>query len=92
MAKPGAGSEVGLEPEYGDFCRIQSEVGVRILLICWSRSLVSNFKFETKNDTSMKCNFDVTALVSQTLKSSESEYDIRKIFGVRLELELNFLE
>jgi len=31
-----------------------------ILLICWSRSLVSNFKIETKNDASVKYDFDVT--------------------------------
>jgi len=27
---------------------------------CWSRSLVSNFKIETKNYPSVKCDFDVT--------------------------------
>jgi len=41
------------------------------LLMC--RNLVLNFKIETKNDTCVKCDFDITALVSQTLKSSESE-------------------
>jgi len=29
----------------------------------WSRSLVSNFKIETKNDDGVKCDFDVNALV-----------------------------
>jgi len=56
LAKPG----VGLESEYGDFCRIRSGVGVRFLLICRSRSLVSNYKIKTKNDARMKCDFDVT--------------------------------
>jgi len=48
------------ESEYGVFCRIRSRVGVRFLLICWSQSLVSNYKIETKNDTKVKCDFDVT--------------------------------
>jgi len=48
----------------------------------WSRSLVSNFEIESKHDATMKCDFDVTTLVFQSLKSSESEYDIRKTFGV----------
>jgi len=29
------------------------------LLIYWSRNLVSNYKIETKNDASVKCDFDV---------------------------------
>jgi len=33
---------------------------MRFLLICLSRSLVSNYKIETKNDTRVKCDFDVT--------------------------------
>jgi len=55
-AKPG----VGLESEYGVFCRIWSGVGVRFLLIYWSRSLVSNYKINMKNDARVKCDFDVT--------------------------------
>jgi len=35
-AKPGVG--VGLELKHSVFCRIRSGVGVRFLLICWSRS------------------------------------------------------
>jgi len=38
----------------------------------WSRSLESNFKIEIKNDTSVNYDFDVTALVSQSLKSIPS--------------------
>jgi len=38
--------------------------GMRFLLICWSRSLVSNFKIEIKNDASVKCDSDVITLVS----------------------------
>jgi len=49
-AKPGVG--VGMESEYGVFCRIRSGVGERFLLICrsreWSRSLVSNYKIKPK--------------------------------------------
>jgi len=61
---------------------------VRFLLIC--RSLVSNFKIETKNDSSVNCDLNVTTLlVSESLKSSESEYDTRKTFGVGLESKLN---
>jgi len=33
---------------------------VNLLESQWSRSLVSNFKIETKNDASVKCDFDVT--------------------------------
>jgi len=33
--------------------------GVRFLLVCWSRSHVSNFKIETINDASVKYDFDV---------------------------------
>jgi len=33
------------------------------LFICWSQSLVSNFKIETKNDANVKYDFDVTTLV-----------------------------
>jgi len=61
------------------------------LLICWSRSLVSNFKIETKNDASVKCDFDVTIAFPNFEKFGaevESEYD-REIFGVGLESELN---
>jgi len=65
-------------------------VGVRFLLICWSRSLVSIFKIETKNDASVNCDLDVTTLVSESLK--RSEYDMRKNFGVGLESELNLSE
>jgi len=61
-------------------------VGVRFLLIYWSRRLVSNYKIETKNDTRAKCDFDVT-IGFPNFKISE--YDIRKIFGVGLESELN---
>jgi len=55
-AKPGS------ESEYGVYCRIQSGVGVRfllILLIYWSWSLVSNYKIEAKNDARVKRDFDV---------------------------------
>jgi len=51
---------VGVESEYGVFCRIRSGVGGRFLLICWSRSLVSNYKIKTINDARVKCDFDVT--------------------------------
>jgi len=47
------------------------------------------FKIETKNDASVKCDLDVTTLVSESLKCSESEYDMRETFGVGLESELN---
>jgi len=47
---------VGLESEYGVFVGF----GVRFLLICWSRSFISNYKIETKNDARVKCDFDVT--------------------------------
>jgi len=30
------------------------------LLICWSRSVASNYKIEIKNDSRVKCDFDVT--------------------------------
>jgi len=40
----------------------------------WSWSLLSNFKIETKNDASVICELNVTTLVSQSLKRSESEY------------------
>jgi len=33
------------------------------------------FKIETKNDASMNCDFDVTTLVAQSFKNSESECD-----------------
>jgi len=59
--------------------------GVCFLLFCWSRNLVSNFKIDTKNNAKVNCDFDVTTLVYQSLKSSESEYDIRKTFGVGVE-------
>jgi len=61
---------------------------VRFLLIYWSRSLVSNFKIETKNDTSVKCGFVVTALVSQTLKSRSRSMILEKLS----ESELNLSE
>jgi len=69
--------------------------GVRFFFICWSRSLVSNYKIETKNDARVKCDFDVTNYFPnfENLRVGvESEYDIRKIFGVGLESELNLLE
>jgi len=59
---------------------------VRLLLISWSRSLVSNFKIETKNDASVNCDFDVTTLVSQELK-----FDIRKNRN-RTGFEVEFVE
>jgi len=65
---------------------------VRFSLICWRRSLASNFTIETKNDASVNCDLDVTTLVSKSLKSSKSEYDMRKTFGVGLESELNLSE
>jgi len=37
---------------------------VNLLESEWSRSLVSYFKIETKNDASVNCDFDVTALIS----------------------------
>jgi len=57
-------------------------------------SLVTSFKIETNNDddSRVKSDFDVTALVTQTLKSSDAEYDIRKNFGVGMESELNLSE
>jgi len=86
-------TRVGLESKYGVFLPdsewSRSTIFVNLLELEWSRSPASNFKIKTKNDASVKCDFDVTALVSQTLKSSESEYDIRKTFGVGLESELN---
>jgi len=57
---------------------------VRFLLICWSRSLVSNYKFETKNDARVKCDFEVLIgfpSFENLGVGVESEYDIRKIFG-----------
>jgi len=57
--KPG----VELESEYGVFVgfRVESDsVFVNFLELEWSRSLVSNFKVETKNDASVNCDFDVT--------------------------------
>jgi len=71
---------------------------VRILLICWSRSLVSYCKIKTKTDTRVtrvKCDFDITIGFPNFENYGagvESEYDIRKIFGVGLESELNLLE
>jgi len=65
------------------------------LLICWSRSLESNFKIETKNDPSVKCEFDVTIGFPNFENFGvevELEYDIRKIFGVGLESKLNLSE
>jgi len=41
---------------------------------------------------SVKCDLDVTTLVSESMKRSESEYDMRKTFGVGLESELNLSE
>jgi len=58
---------------------------VNLLELEWSRILVSNFKIETKNDTSVKCDFDVTIGFSNIENFGvgvESKYDIRKIFGV----------
>jgi len=65
--------------------RSRNGVGVRFLLICWSRSLVSNFKIETENNASVNCDLAVTTLVSESLISSESEYDMRKTFRVGVE-------
>jgi len=69
--------------------------GVRFLLICWSRSLLSNYKIETKNDARVKCDFDVTIgfpnLVSQTLKFSESEFRILEKFRSRTEVGIEFV-
>jgi len=53
------------------------------------RSLVSGFKIETKNDASVECDFDIT-IGFPNFEKSESEYDIRKFFGVGMESELNF--
>jgi len=75
------------------FYWIQSGVGVRFLLICWS--LVSNYKTETKNDARVKCDFDITIGFPNFENFGvwvESEYDIRKMLGVGLELELNLSE
>jgi len=66
------------------FCRIRSGVEVRFLLICWSQSLVSNYKIETKNDTRVKCDFDVT-IGFPNFEDVGVEYNIRKIFGVGVE-------
>jgi len=68
---------------------------VRFLLICWSRSLVSIYKIETKNDARVKCDFDITIGFPNFENFGvgvESEYDIRKFFGVGLESELNLSE
>jgi len=59
-------------------------VGVRFL-----------FKIETKNDARVKCDFDVTIgfpNFENFRAGVESEYDIRKFFGVGMESELNLLE
>jgi len=56
---------------------------------------VSSFKIKTKNDASVKCNLDVTIGFPNFEKfrvGVESEYDIRKSFGVGLEPELNLSE
>jgi len=62
----------------------------------WSRrSVVSNCKIETKNDASVKCDFDVTIGFSNFEKFRIGivlDYDIRKIFGIGLESELNLLK
>jgi len=73
----------------------QSAFFVNYLELEWSRSLVSNFKIEIKNDASVKCEFDVTIGFPNFEKFAvgvESEYDIRKIFGVESESELNLSE
>jgi len=78
--------------------KTQSRIGVGVWCFLsnseWSRSaffvnllkssLVSNFKIETKNYACVNCDLDVTTLVSESLKSSESEYSMRKIFGVEV--------
>jgi len=56
-----------LESECGVFS--DSEWSRSAFVICWSRSLESNFKIETKNDVRVNCDFDVTTLVSKSLKS-----------------------
>jgi len=73
---------------------VESErIFVNLLESEWSPSLLSHFKIETKNDTSVNCDFNVTTLVSQSLKSSESEWSqtmiLEKLSGVGLESELN---
>jgi len=74
------------ESEYGVFCRIRNGVGVRFLLICWSPSLVSNFIMETKNDASVKCDFNVTIGFPNFQKFGFGlKYDIGIIFGVGVE-------
>jgi len=80
-----------LESEYGVFCRIRSAFFVNLLESKWSWSLVSNYKIETKNYASVKCDFDVT-VGFPNFEKSEPEYDIRKIFRVGLESELNLSE
>jgi len=65
-----------LESEYGflsDSDWSRSAFFVNLLKWEWSRGLESNFKIETKADASVNCDFDVT-MVSQSLKSSESEW------------------
>jgi len=47
-------------PKSRDGQNPESEYAVFLSALEWSRSLVSNFKIETKNDASVKCNFDVT--------------------------------
>jgi len=57
--------------------------------------LISNCKIETKNDARVKFDFDVTIGFTNFENFGggvESEYDIRKIFGVGLESKLNFSE
>jgi len=53
----------GVESEYIFVTLLESE-------------FLSNFKIKTKKDAIVKCDFDVTTLVFQTLKSSESEWSM----------------
>jgi len=68
---------------------------VHLLELELSRSLVSNNTIETKNDTGVKCDFEVTIGFPNFKKFGiglGSDYDIRNIFGVSLESELNLME
>jgi len=56
------------------FCRIRSAFFVNF----WSRSLVSNYKIETKTDARVKCDFDVTIVGVEFFGVGvESESEIR---------------
>jgi len=61
----------------------------------WSRSFISNYKIETKNDARVKCDFDVTIDFPNFENFGagvESEYDIRIFDRVGLESELKLSE